>query len=478
MALTDRVFCVTLAALLHDIGKPLQRATCSDKSTLLTEGAKSMARGELVGYQHALWTSDFLFRWQDKLLLLPAVANYRFEQFQKLASKHHKPDGDNPDELIIQAADWASAGADRKDDIDSTENNYGREAYIKKPLVSLFTRISIDGIQSVPKYHGLGSLGSGNIFPVDGIELSAEKYSELMAEFESEFGKLPFTQPSLFLDALVSLITRLLWCVPSSTVDGFADIPLSDHCISTAAIAAATAVANETTRVSPRQTTYLLVSGDFAGIQKFIFSLTGESNRKIAKLLRGRSFMVNMYNILAARLLTGACGLPALNAISTAGGKFQVLLADTPACRKRVAETGITIQKWVYEQFFGELKLIIDEGVSFAYQEFELRKFQKVLANATASLNQEKLRPFSKALSHVRDHIDDTGYPEFQNYGKCRICGVEPASADNEPGIHCEYFIEKGMELTNGRIVKITDSTDAGERSRRHRPSSSSHRLA
>ena len=459
--LSDRIFCVTLAALLHDIGKPLQRASRSDKQAL-GEEAKSMDRAHHVRYPHELWTADFIFKQRDLFLLLPAIENYGFDKFLKLASKHHKPDNDTIDELILQAADCASAGAERQFEEDTVNEIQGRDGYIKKPLVSLFTRIRTGDTVASSKYHNLGTLDSDALMPGNDIQLSMEKYSQLMDGFNSAFLKLPVKNQTVFLDALVSLITRYLWCVPSSTVDGFADIPLSDHCITTAAIAAATAKSCDTNVASPKNTKYLLVSGDFTGIQNFIFTLTGESNRNVAKLFRGRSFMVNLYTVLAARMITDACGLPALNALSVAGGKFQLLLPDIPECRSSLNETRRTIQNWIYEKYFGTLKLVIDSGVPFEYGDLKLEKFQGVLRKSKQSLEREKARPFGAVLNSERDWIDDTTYPEFQKCGACKICGAEPAREKEISGENCHNFIETGTQLPHGKIIIINEGYDTG----------------
>ena len=454
--LTDRMFCITVGSLLHDIGKVLQRANGGDTGRLQTEGARSMMRGNLVGYQHALWTAEFLFRWEKELRNLSPVQRYGFEKFQKLASKHHKPDGDSVDEQTIQAADWASAGADRhREDPEVEPMSGGVKKYIRKPLVSQFTRMRIDGTEPQPAYHGLGSLNSECVFPVPEVELSEEEYTSLMVLFEKHFKRLPFNAPQLFIDALAALIAKFFWCVPSSTLEEYADIPLSDHSITTAAIAAAIAASVSETGNAPRETGLLLVSGDFAGIQKFIFTLTGESNRGIAKLLRGRSFMVNMYTILATRLITDRCGLPPLNALSVAGGRFRILLPATPGCAKELTTARRKIEEWVLNRYGGELRLVIDDGAPFEYGDFQLKRFQEVLAQAEERLLREKLRPFNVQLAEPEGWTADLQYNDFRQNGKCRICGIEPAAAGGETGTNCKHFIDIGQQLPNGTAVTV-----------------------
>lgn len=426
--MTDIVYCVALASLLHDIGKPLQRACKSDKSTL-SDDSKGMS--DLVGYQHALWTADFLFRYRNKFTELSPVKRYGFENFQKLASKHHKPDNDKPDEIIIQHADWKSAGLDRVKD--ENENETSRDTYIKKPLVSLFTRARIENMAAgVPCYHTLGDLHSESVFPNKDLELNTINYKNLVTSFEMDFQKISTKNPIIFLESITSLLVRYFWCVPSSTIDGFADIPLADHLITTSAIASAMVVNLEITGKKPSQQSFRLLSGDFAGIQNFIFSLSGESDRNIAKLLRGRSFLVNLYNVLAARAVTDMCGLPSINALTTAGGKFQILLPDTPLIIESVAEIKTKIEKWTFENFFGEIRIIIDNGVVFNYNEFDLENFQNVFKRASNSLNLSKTKPFAQILEKDDLWIDNKRFANFKTFKNCKICGKEPSMPDGK----------------------------------------------
>jgi CRISPR-associated protein Csm1 len=459
--ISDRVYCIALASLLHDIGKPMQRAVKSQRSTLKTEGARSMDRADLVKYPHALWTSDFIFENKDIFDKLEPVLNYGFEKFQKLASKHHKPDGAEIDELIIQAADCASAGFDRQIDTNTDYEDIGRDAYIVKPLVSLFTRVILEGQEYPAKYNNLGTLESDAIFPEENVKLNFEEYMQLMQGFYRDFKNLPTGNATIFFDALLSLVGKYFWCVPSSTMEGYADIPLSDHCITTAAIASAMAICCVETGCSPKSGKYLLVAGDFSGIQKFIFALSGESNRNVAALLRGRSFMVNMYNNLCARFLVDTCGLPACNILTTAGGKFQVLLPDTTGTRSKLENVKKQVEQWAFDSFYGELKLLVTTGTEFSYTDFTLQNFQDVLNRCTDQLNREKHRVFSAILTNQDLWIDNKRYPDFQKNRICPICGKEPGDA-GKPGVNCTTYIDIGKRLRNKEcvVIKTVDGTE------------------
>lgn len=455
--MSDNVYCCALASLLHDIGKPLQRACKSERNTL-SKDARGME--DLVKYSHSLWTADFFFRFRDKFMELEPVRRYGFENFQKLASKHHQPDSDNIDEIIVQYADRASAGLDRVKDEDGTQT----DSYIKKPLVSLFTRARID--ESVAKetlYYNLGKLEDDSVFPQSQVSLSSEQYRLLMDEFKSDFSVISTKNPVVFLEAVASLIIRHLWCVPSSTQEGYADIPLADHLLTTSAIAAAMVVNNNETGKAPQELSFRLVSGDFSGIQNFIFSLSGQSDKSIARLLRGRSFMVNLYNILAARFVTEEFGLPVINAITTAGGKFQIILPDTEKNDEVLAKVRSEIESWTYNQFFGELRFILDNGVKFHFTDFKLEKFQEVFKRAGNSLNIAKTKPLSSVLDNPSDWVDSKRYPDF-HFKICNICGKEPGIHEESRGANCDKAILFGSKLHRSEYMVIGEGNEVFNR--------------
>lgn len=448
--MSDNVYCCALASLLHDIGKPLQRARKSDRNTL-SKDARGME--DLVKYPHSLWTADFFFRFRNKFMELEPVSRYGFENFQKLASKHHQPDSANTGEIIVHYADRASAGLDRVMDDDGTQ----KDSYIKKPLVSLFTRAMIEErIAPETLYYNLGKLEKDSVFPQDQVSLSSEQYRLLMDDFERDFSVISTKNPIVFLESVASLIIRYLWCVPSSTQEGYADIPLADHLLTTSAITAAMVVNYDETGKGPQEQSFRLVSGDFSGIQNFIFSLSGQSDKSIAKLLRGRSFMVNLYNILAARFVTEEFALPFINAITTAGGKFQIILPDIEKHDEVLANVRSEIESWTYNQFFGELRFILDNGVKFLYSDFKLEKFQEVFKKAGDSLNIAKAKPLSSVLDNPSNWVDNKRYSDLHKYKACRICGKEPGNIQAENiGTNCNEAIVFGSKLHRSEYMVI-----------------------
>jgi len=70
---------------------------------------------------------------------------------------------------------------------------------------------------------------------------------------------------------------------------------------------------------------FLIVNGNFQGIQNFIFSGYGDIRKYRSKILRGRSFAVSLLSELAADMLCREIGLPFTSVILNAAGRFTIL---------------------------------------------------------------------------------------------------------------------------------------------------------
>ncbi|MBN2414930.1 type III-A CRISPR-associated protein Cas10/Csm1 [bacterium] len=459
--ISQNVFEVTLAALLHDIGKPFQRAVRSDYSALHEDAFKK----EDVKYAHSCWTSSFLQQNSDFLRKTGRVEN--FDRLDRLASNHHSPSEDN--EWIVAEADRASAGLDRESwksrlDEPEIEGKSAHAVYYKRPLDAVFSRIQFTAqAQHKTAAYRLGrfsDIENENIcFPsCEDIKLTQSEYQLLCDNFTNDFQQIDTQTDMRFLEALASLINRYLWCVPATTMETFADIPLSDHLVTSAAIAGALTRASDERgeKFAIKETKFIWVSGDFAGIQNYIFSLKGESQSQLAKLLRGRSFNVSLLTLVAARNITDACGVSPLNILFQTSGKFNVLLPDTVGVRSALENSRQGMEKWIYREYFGELKLVIDSGVSFGIDEFRKDLFSDVMKRSNESLNTEKRKVFSNVMTKDSDWVNAQQYEQLHNNGACIICGIEPVTQKNICS-HCQTAIEYGTDLTKNKFVNIIE---------------------
>ena len=110
-------YAVTLAALLHDIGKFAERAGMAVSPQYATDNAglyqKYNSEQKRHTHQHALYTAAFIERYSS---LLPVVdkpdAAKSGNSLINLAGMHHKPE--TPLQAIVTEADRLSSGIDRQ----------------------------------------------------------------------------------------------------------------------------------------------------------------------------------------------------------------------------------------------------------------------------------------------------------------------------------------------------------------------------
>ena len=133
-----------------------------------------------------------------------------------------------------------------------------------------------------------------------------EAYRSLFSSFVKDLDGLLHRSENVALwfehfDSLMMVYTSL---VPSARAGNVVpDVSLYDHCRTTAALAAAlylyhrdTDTMNEEAIKNYDEAKFLLVTGDFYGIQDFIFKGYGDTKKLRSKLLRGRSFAVSLFS--------------------------------------------------------------------------------------------------------------------------------------------------------------------------------------
>jgi CRISPR-associated protein Csm1 len=163
---------------------------------------------------------------------------------------------------------------------------------------------------------------------------------------------------------LDTLYERYFWCVPASTIDEIPDCSLYAHSRTAAAIAGALYIYHRDTgslqeeAVRDRsESKFLLIAGDLSGIQKYIFAIARAGGGKVAKRLRARSFYIGRITQILAQQIISDAGLPFINIILSAGGKFHLLLPNTDTARQVLTKRETACQRWLRDAFQGHLVL-------------------------------------------------------------------------------------------------------------------------
>jgi CRISPR-associated protein Csm1 len=258
------------------------------------------------------------------------------------AARHHKPD--TYLQWLVATADRVASGFEREefarynDARDKSET--GRNHYTARQL-TLFEPIRLEGASPTNRdqwhyRYPLRPLSPAALFPVlaagyesnDDSAAQAE-YRALWDQFTAALGQIPASHRgnwSLWLDHFDAAWACYTQAIPAATAFGVRpEVSLYDHSHTAAALAAAFwryhhDRGDDPAAVRQRLADYhrpdwdeqklLLIQGDFFGIQDFIFATGGETQRRAAKLLRGRSFYVSLLTECAALRLLDGLALP------------------------------------------------------------------------------------------------------------------------------------------------------------------------
>jgi CRISPR-associated protein Csm1 len=400
---------VSLGGLLHDIGKPVQRAGIysgdhsEQGAKFLRDLAKSTGRDEFNLL--SLFSEFHHLSKMDEGTMRAKIRELSPERF-----------GLTEDEVLD--ALWIVYEADN---LSSREREEGKPQSLRL-MGSVFS----------PKRHyplarlELGGNGdSPNRLPVPetGVVVRAENYRGMVKEVWTTL-----SEALLKIDRLLPVLEKHLTFVSSFTAEGNV-ISLYDHMKMTSAIALAMARAGcrrEDVKSGKcrKEERFLLIEGDFSGIQDFIYGVSG---RGTLKYLRARSAYLELIGWDVVLEVLSRLGLTRANVVFNAGGHFLIIAQNTEEAVKALEEIRVKVSEWLYRNFDGKLYLALEwepiagkelgrEGVNNLFSEARRRLKKK--------LNIRKLRRFEE----VKDIFEAP--KKAERLEECPVCGREVAKLD------------------------------------------------
>lgn len=436
---------VTLAALLHDIGKFAQRAG-QNKSDDLADMYCPQYQGRQSHF-HVLYTDYFI----ENVLPLPTELEPLRSRLARLAASHHKPAGDDRLEQALKFADGLSAGSDRKKEEEADGD------YKTARLLSIFEQVSLARERSLEelsqgRYHRLEPLSlAGDPTGLDDARKTG--YEKLFAGFAERLKQLPLELgATTYIQALASLLEEYTWCIPSSTYKSLPDISLYDHAVTTAALAQALLSYAAATGVEPGQNAdneekFLLVGGDLSGIQSYIFNLDRSHGSGVAKLFRARSFYLQALTRSIIHSLCERLGLNTFARVMDAGGRFLLLVPALTATRQALADFELELQHQMFERFQGQLSLNLDWSVALCERDFNMSRLRDYLDSANDALERRKLHKFDRLFASGQAPVIPLDFAAY-SVGDCSICHSRPVDAE----------ASHKQQRDSGREVKICAS--------------------
>ncbi len=458
---------ITLAALLHDIGKFMQRAevTCRkfNDENEMQQYCRYHSCKNIYTHKHALWTAQFM---EDSRYILPDHPNVfdsLEENLTNFAARHHKPATEL--DRIISKADRLSSGMDRKDKEEEAEIKRW-DAFKRIPLNPLLEEINLND-ERKSSGHRIDlkamALDGESVFPVSREalpEVSPVKYAELWERFQEEFEKLKGMKLYPFVETLNHLLEKYTWCIPSSTMD-LPDIPLYDHAKTTAAIAAclydyhrspdALRIGSEGYNDVQQ---FLLVCGDISGIQNFIYTITSE---QAAKSLKGRSFLLQLITDAAAQLILNRTGYHSTNLLYSGGGRFYLLVSKNQKNVDVLEKTCEEINRNLYERYGIALFLAVGWScMSSSDLMLKSGNLPERWGEAARKANEEKRRKFVNLKYEELFEPEGEGGIEYA----CEICRSEKEvtvkrkdDSEIKLCVYCNQAVDIGAMLSRTRFI-------------------------
>lgn len=475
---------VALAAYLHDLGKFAERAGIFAEHPHLDAHLQTYCPfhepGGWFSHCHAAHTAlayDAIEPWlpdalrgdtspfAGRAMAGQDSAQSATDSLINAAAAHHKPETFL--QWIVATADRVASGFEREEfdryNAAKDERN-GLNHYTSRQL-TLFEQIRFDDSEpaegALRWRYSLRALAPSALFPALAKECETRdqthargEYATLWQGFVDALEKIPDRHRrnlALWLDHFDSVWLTFTHAIPAATAFGVKpEVSLYDH--SRAAAALATALwrwheangqcdAEATRRLKTRDdfatAKFLLVQGDFFGIQDFVFASGGDTRKQAAKMLRGRSFQVSLFTEMAALRLLDTLGLPPTSQIINAAGKFLIVAPNTPEVMQGLKRLRGEFDAWFLEHTYGQA------GIGLAWTPAScndfLRKgenegFSKLMRRLVGELEVAKNRRFDLCVSGGKV-FTDAAFP----FGPCKWNGRLPADRadDGETPASC-----------------------------------------
>lgn len=435
---------LVLGALLHDIGKVLQRApSAREEESRITEEYAWFSPRHRPGVVHEKWSATFIRQH------LPS-----YPRAETLALKHHAPE-DSIERILALADHMAGGGREPTED----HGPAGAE-----PLVNILSQVRLvdSGWPScMPTYLPLAplSLSDTVLFPVnEKVEAVEAGYDPLVRWLHANMPPpdLPFSR---LVERLLNITQIGLAHVPSAVHQTLPDVSLYDHQRITAALALALLAAHREGALesdalalpasdvlasdSPASTrpVVALIGGDVSGIQAFLYRVLSDG---ALRGLKGRSTYLQLLTHVVAQFVLDALGLLPCHLVYAAGGHFLILGSMSDA--ERLKEVQEQVDSRLLDMHKGAI------GLTLAFEATSPADYRP---NAFGAKWDALLGRVAQAKNHrfisLAPSRYETVFGPFGDGGEvslCPSCGSEEVAGDGECP-WCDSFGALGRQLAH-----------------------------
>ncbi|MDI6727165.1 MAG: type III-A CRISPR-associated protein Cas10/Csm1, partial [Smithellaceae bacterium] len=399
-------------------------------------------------------------------------------------SRHHKPS--SVYDWLVTEADWISSGMDRKQYEEVSKSSPVPDHYIRERLSPVFEEVCLDKhrFDGFQYRYPLKAFTPEAMFPVKAGDArpkdqAASEYLALWENFDQAFGNLQrFSRFSHYLEAAIALLEEHFWAVPSATYSAgkkaWSDISLFDHLVTTAALAHVllryhedTASLEEAAIRDREREKFLFINIDSSGIQKFIFDITLDAARGASRMLRARSFYINLLMEGVFRLICSELKLYSVNRLVDAGGRALILAPNLQNAPRTLKTLQDRIDVFCLAQFHGELTVNLS-WLPARGRDLEIGRFDRFLGELNLESQKAKLRKLSGLIGKRESHLCEDFWNEYQpERGLCPVCGKRQAAitiqeqSDRYRCPACDRLARLGTQIASGKFLVFASGLEA-----------------
>lgn len=445
----EKLICLQLGALLHDIGKIIRRAGL-DKNEHSIAGSNYLKENNLL---------------VEKYKEVYDVINYHHVKYLSSAKLE-----DDSLAYIVYEADNIASGIDRvKYEDKETKGNE------MDNLNSIFNVVKVEK-NNIKKTFKLFDFDKNNFnMPTShDIKLTNSDYKRVLDYIKNN---LSSSKENINPEKLAVVLEACCTYFPSSSYVDTPDVSYYDHVKLTAAVAACFYLYDKEKEINNYKKEYflkadrntkkfLLVSGEFSGIQNFIYTI---SSKMAMKSLRGRSFYLELFAEHIIDEILSELELSRVNLLYSGGSHFYLLLPNTEKSKEVLKQYKEKINNFILEKIGAtiyfemvytetsaeELGNGLNEKIKTENRVGEL--FRKISNKVSkAKLNRYSLEQLKELLN------EDSSINKIKSYTKeCKICKkaedekilVRNAKYfDEEAGVEicssCKSYIDLGRDIS------------------------------
>ena len=224
----------------------------------------------------------------------------------------------------------------------------GKDKFSNQPLESVFNVFRTNLNNNKTSF----TLNCDEFIPKSKSSINKNDYSNIVKELELNIDKVLENKE---LNNMLSIMEPKLSKVPLKTNgEKIYDISIYDNAILTAALIGCNYYSFIENNQSDKN--YILLSADVSGIQSFIYTI---SSKGALKLLRGRSFYLEIIVENIIDEILEEIGLCRANLLYSGGGHFYMLLPNTARVKDIIKKSKENINGWFLDKYSIDLYLEI-----------------------------------------------------------------------------------------------------------------------